>query len=290
MVKSLLLLGVVSVPLWPVQAEVASIQRSVKAAAVQVAELAPEPTGETREDDDASEQSVQLAEADYARGYCRSVPWRLVGYRHTWSEAEQMMATELTRLERLVPPSSLASFHRQRIARDRLRLGIVAGRAAVRPTGKYDRIDIQPAWLSDTPYTRSSRKLEATLRNLPARLQAMLDEAGCPFILLTPTPSPTATPTPTPAPTPTPSWFEALVAACGGATLIEDSIRREVMPGGQPDGANVDSIRVELDGGWKVQQVKRRIWPMLPDSPANRLWETIAEGHITEDCEVIRRP
>ena len=211
MVKSLLLfgigllLGVVSVPLWPAQAEVAGVHRSVQDTADRVAELAPEPTGETREDDDASEQSVQLAEADYARGYCRSVPWRLVGYRHTWSEAEQMMATELTRLERLVPPSSLASFHRQRIARDRLRLGIVAGRAAVKPKGKYDRIDIQPAWLSDTPYARSSRKLEATLRNLPARLQAMLDEAGCPFILLTPTPSPTATPTPTPAPTPTPS-------------------------------------------------------------------------------------
>ena len=58
MVKSLLLLGtglvlgVVSVPLWPAQAEVAGIHRSVQDAADQVAELAPDPT----QDDDVSSQ------------------------------------------------------------------------------------------------------------------------------------------------------------------------------------------------------------------------------------------
>ena len=145
-----LLLGVVSVPLWPAQAEVAGGPPVRPGHRRPGCGACAGTHRRNQEDDDASEQSVQLAEADYARGYCRSVPWRLVGYRHTWSEAEQMMATELTRLERLVPPSSLASFHRQRIARDRLRLGIVAGRAAVKPKGKYDRIDIQPAWLSDT--------------------------------------------------------------------------------------------------------------------------------------------
>ena len=312
MVKSLLLLGtglvlgVVSVPLWPAQAEVAEVHEAVQGTAVRVSEFAPKPTDEGRGDDDASQgfdrtstRPDKLTAAEYARGYCRGMPgtW-LNPISHMWSEAEQIMAAELTRLERLVPPSSLEAFHGQWVARYRLRLGVVAGRAEVSPRGRYDSLAIKPDWLSDSPYTRASNKLRATHANLSARLRGMLDEAGCQSI---PMPTPVPTPTPTPKPTPTPPRFEALVDECGGAMHMRQSIVRAVIPPGQlvehEDGSwslwigeNVKPIRVLLDRGWEVQQVKRRIWPMLPDGPDNREWETIAEGHITEDCEVIRRP